>query len=196
MAPRTTALPAAALAVVRQAPATRTVYRTAAPAQEERVVVERTSPQRTWAKTAMVIGGSSAAGAGVGGSGGKSRAIGRRCDGGGAASIYEASRRRLKVALFRAEPPGGGATHTLASFFVKSRRCVIAGQANSSRSRDHPDWFDRRQCNYGCSHYNDCEIRPRWRGLRHEPKPGDHHQRARGDDDAAASNLDGGGLDS
>jgi hypothetical protein len=94
-APRTTVLPAAAPAVVRQAPATRIVYRTAAPAQEERVVVERTSPQRSWAKTAMVIGGSSAAGAGVGGiMGGKRGALVGAAIGGGAASIYEASRRR------------------------------------------------------------------------------------------------------
>ena len=93
-APRTTVLPAAAPAVVRQAPA-RTVYRTAAPAQEERVVVERTSPQRSWAKTAMVIGGTSAAGAGVGGlMGGKRGAMVGAAIGGGAASIYEASRRR------------------------------------------------------------------------------------------------------
>jgi hypothetical protein len=94
-ASRTTVLPTAAPAVVRQAPATRTVYRTAAPAQEERVVVERTSPQRSWAKTAMVIGGSSAAGAGVGGiMGGKRGALVGAAIGGGAASIYEASRRR------------------------------------------------------------------------------------------------------
>jgi len=64
-------------------------------AQEERVVVERTSPQRSWAKTAMVIGGSSAAGAGVGGlMGGKRGALVGAAIGGGAASIYEASRRR------------------------------------------------------------------------------------------------------
>jgi hypothetical protein len=94
-APGTTVLPVAAPAVVRQAPATRTVYRTAAPVQEERVVVERASPQRTWAKTAMVIGGSSAAGAGVGGlMGGKRGALVGAAIGGGAASIYEASRRR------------------------------------------------------------------------------------------------------
>src|SRR5262245_33212682 len=95
-APGTTVLPVAAPAVVRQAPAPRrTVYRTAAPAQEERVVVERASPQRTWAKTAMVIGGSSAAGAGVGGlMGGKRGALVGAAIGGGAASIYEASRRR------------------------------------------------------------------------------------------------------
>jgi hypothetical protein len=95
-APGTTVLPAAAPAVVRQAPAPRqTVYRTAAPAQEDRVVVERASPQRSWVKTAMVIGGSSAAGAGVGGlMGGKRGALVGAAIGGGAASIYEATRRR------------------------------------------------------------------------------------------------------
>jgi hypothetical protein len=92
----TTALqPAAAPVVVRQTPAPRqTVYRTAAPAQES-VVVERTAPQRSWAKTAMVVGGSSAAGAGVGGlMGGKKGALVGAAIGGGAASIYEATRRR------------------------------------------------------------------------------------------------------
>ena len=95
-APGTTVLPVAAPAVVRQAPAPRqTVYRTAAPAQEERVVVERSTPQRSWTKTAMVIGGSSAAGAGVGGlMGGKRGALVGAAIGGGAASIYEATRRR------------------------------------------------------------------------------------------------------
>ena len=94
----TTALqPAAAPVVVRQtAPAPRqTVYRTAAPAQEGVVVEERAAPQRSWAKTAMVIGGSSAAGAGVGGiMGGKKGALVGAAIGGGAASIYEATRRR------------------------------------------------------------------------------------------------------
>lgn len=82
--------------VQQQAPAPRrTVYRTAAPAQE-RVVVEReTAPRRSWTKTAMVIGGSSAAGAGVGGlMGGKKGALVGAAIGGGAASIYEATRRR------------------------------------------------------------------------------------------------------
>jgi hypothetical protein len=91
----TTVLPAAAPAVVRTAAAPRqTVYRTAAPAQEN-VVVERTSPRRSWAKTAMVIGGTSAAGAGVGGLiGGKKGALVGAAIGGGGASIYEATRRR------------------------------------------------------------------------------------------------------
>ena len=80
--------------VERPAPR-QTVYRTAAPAQE-RVVVEREAaqPKRSWQKTAMVIGGSSAAGAGVGGivSGKKGALIGAAI-GGGAASIYEATKR-------------------------------------------------------------------------------------------------------
>jgi len=87
--------PAAAPMVVRETPvATQTVYRTAAPVRE-RVVVERAAPRRSWGKTAMVIGGSSAAGAGVGGliSGKKGALVGAAL-GGGAASIYEATRRR------------------------------------------------------------------------------------------------------
>jgi hypothetical protein len=90
--------PAAQPMVIGQAPAPRTVYRTAAaqPVQERVVVQERvTQPRRTWAKTAMVIGGSSAAGAGVGGlMGGKKGALVGAAIGGGAASIFEATRRR------------------------------------------------------------------------------------------------------
>ena len=78
--------------VARVAPR-QTVYRTAAPAQR---VVEREPAEsgRSWKKTAMVIGGSSAAGAGVGGivSGKKGALIGAAI-GGGAASIYEATKR-------------------------------------------------------------------------------------------------------
>ena len=87
--------PAAAPVLVSRTPAARqTVYRTSAPASE-RVVVERSAPRRSWAKTAMVIGGSSAAGAGVGGMvGGKRGALVGAALGGGAASIYEATRRR------------------------------------------------------------------------------------------------------
>jgi hypothetical protein len=77
---------------VGERPAARqTVYRTA-PAQER--VVERAPDGRSWKKTAMIIGGSSAAGAGVGGlmSGKKGALIGAAI-GGGAASIYEATKR-------------------------------------------------------------------------------------------------------
>ena len=72
-----------------------TVYRTTAPVQE-RVVVEREPVRsgRSWKKTAMIIGGSSAAGAGVGAivDGKKGALIGAAL-GGGAASIYEATKR-------------------------------------------------------------------------------------------------------
>jgi hypothetical protein len=78
--------------VERPAPR-QTVYRTAAPAGE-RVVVERAPQGRSWKKTAMVIGGSSAAGAGVGGIiDGKKGALIGAAIGGGAASIYEATKR-------------------------------------------------------------------------------------------------------
>ena len=80
--------------VAPQRVATRTVYRQ--PVQE-RVVVEREPVRsgRSWQKTAMVIGGSSAAGAGVGGIvDGKKGALIGAAIGGGAASIYEATRRR------------------------------------------------------------------------------------------------------
>jgi hypothetical protein len=72
-----------------------TVYRTTAPVQE-RVVVEREPVRsgRSWKKTALVIGGSSAAGAGVGGIvDGKKGALIGAAIGGGAASIYEAIKR-------------------------------------------------------------------------------------------------------
>ena len=79
--------------VVQRTVPRQTVYRTAAPAQE-RVVVERAPEGRSWKKTAMVIGGSSAAGAGVGGIiDGKKGALIGAAIGGGAASIYEATKR-------------------------------------------------------------------------------------------------------
>jgi len=56
---------------------------------------EETQPERSWGKTAMIIGGSAASGAGVGGIvGGKKGAMVGAAIGGGAASIYEATRRR------------------------------------------------------------------------------------------------------
>jgi len=92
--------PAAEPMLVSQASAPRrTVYRTAQPVQErvveERVVVrERPSSRRSWGKSALVIGGSAASGAGVGGIvGGKKGALIGAAIGGGAASIYEATRR-------------------------------------------------------------------------------------------------------
>lgn len=81
-----------ATVVTRRAVPQRTVYRSAAPVNE-RVVYDQ-APHRSWAKTAMVIGGSTAGGAGLGGifAGKKGALIGAAL-GGGAASIYEASRR-------------------------------------------------------------------------------------------------------
>ena len=78
--------------VERPAPQ-RTVYRTAAPAQE-RVVAERAPAGRSWKKSALVIGGSAASGAGVGGIvNGKKGALIGAAIGGGAASVYEATKR-------------------------------------------------------------------------------------------------------
>jgi hypothetical protein len=80
--------------VVQPRPAT--VYRTAQPQRvvETTPVVERRAPRRSWAKTGMIIGGSTAGGAGLGGLiGGKKGALVGAALGGGAASIYEASHR-------------------------------------------------------------------------------------------------------
>lgn len=87
--------PAATPVVLQQAAApTRTVYRTTEPVQERVIVRERTAPRRAWSKTALVVGGSAASGAGVGGIvGGKKGALIGAAIGGGAASIYEATRR-------------------------------------------------------------------------------------------------------
>jgi hypothetical protein len=80
--------------VVRRAAAAprQTVYRSTQP----RIVSETvdTQPQRSKTKTALIIGGSVASGAGVGGMvGGKKGALIGAALGGGAASIYEATRR-------------------------------------------------------------------------------------------------------
>ncbi len=95
-APAMLTTPAQAPVVVERVverPAPRqTVYRTT-PVQE-RVVVERAPEKRSWKKAALIIGGSSAAGAGVGGIvDGKKGALIGAAIGGGAASIYEATKR-------------------------------------------------------------------------------------------------------
>jgi len=55
----------------------------------------RTEPKRSWQKTALVIGGSAGAGAGVGAiAGGKKGALIGAAIGGGAASIFEAMKRK------------------------------------------------------------------------------------------------------
>ena len=92
--PRTT--DAAPVRIVRTAAPTRTVYRQAAPDPERTVVSrEAAQPTRSKTKTALIIGGSAAGGAGLGGIvGGKKGALIGAALGGGAASIYEATRRR------------------------------------------------------------------------------------------------------
>lgn len=84
--------PVAASIVRRTAAAPRrTVYRTVEPVGVRNV---ETTPRRSVAKTALIIGGSAASGAGVGGIvGGKKGALLGAAIGGGAASIYEATRR-------------------------------------------------------------------------------------------------------
>ena len=81
-------------AVVRTAPR-RTVARSVEPVND-RVVYREEEPQtRSWQKTAMIIGGSTAGGAGIGGIvGGKKGALIGAALGGGAASIYEATKRK------------------------------------------------------------------------------------------------------
>lgn len=80
----------------RTTAAPRTAVYRAQPVQE-RVVVEQeeAKPTRSWQKTALIIGGAAASGAGVGAvvDGKKGAMIGAAI-GGGAASIYEATRRR------------------------------------------------------------------------------------------------------
>lgn len=83
-----------ATVVTHRALPQRTVYRSAAPAPVNERVVYDQAPHRSWAKTAMIIGGGTAGGAGVGGIvGGKKGALIGAALGGGAASIYEATRR-------------------------------------------------------------------------------------------------------
>jgi hypothetical protein len=91
-----TALQQPATPVVRRTAAPqRTVYRTVTPAaSQSREVVRERPAGRSWQKTAMVIGGSTAGAAGVGGLvGGKKGALIGAALGGGAASIYEATKR-------------------------------------------------------------------------------------------------------
>lgn len=88
-----TTRPVATRTVARNSAPRQTVYRSVEP--QERVVYRETEPRRSWTKTALIIGGSTASGAGVGGMvGGKKGALVGAAIGGGAASIYEATRRR------------------------------------------------------------------------------------------------------
>ena len=70
---------------------TRTVTQ---PARQRVVTQDRRESGRSWGKTAMIIGGSTGAGAGVGGLiGGKKGALIGAAVGGGAATIYESTKR-------------------------------------------------------------------------------------------------------
>ena len=92
------AAPAASFQSTRPATVVRTAsrrpaYRSAS-VRSENVVYRESRPARSWKKTAMVIGGSTAGGAGLGGLiGGKKGALIGAALGGGASTIYEASKR-------------------------------------------------------------------------------------------------------
>jgi len=83
------------LSTARRAPAARrTGNRPARVTNQEIARDEDYRPERSWGKTAMIVGGSAAGGAGVGGIlGGKKGALIGAAIGGGAASIYEATQR-------------------------------------------------------------------------------------------------------
>lgn len=86
------------VSAVRTAPVRRTVVvDTPAPVRRstQTVVRAESEPKRSWKKTALVIGGSAGAGAGVGAiAGGKKGALIGAAIGGGAASIFEAIKRK------------------------------------------------------------------------------------------------------
>lgn len=91
----TDAAPVRIVRTAAQAP-TRRVYRDVAPDPERTVYREADRPRstRSKTKTILMIGGSAASGAGLGGLlGGKKGALVGAALGGGAASIYEATRR-------------------------------------------------------------------------------------------------------
>lgn len=78
--------------IVTRRPAART--RTVSQTARQRTIEDRRESDRSWGKTAMVIGGSSGAGAGIGGLiAGKKGALIGAAIGGGAATIYEARKR-------------------------------------------------------------------------------------------------------
>ncbi len=85
--------------VYRDEMVSRPVVRTVNTAPARRVSTQsretvRREPERSWGKTAMIIGGGSGAGAGIGGLiGGKKGALIGAAIGGGAATIYESTKR-------------------------------------------------------------------------------------------------------
>jgi hypothetical protein len=85
--------------VYRDEMVTRPVVRTVNTAPARRTVSQsresaRRESDRSWGKTAMIIGGSSGAGAGIGGLiGGKKGALIGAAIGGGAATVYESTKR-------------------------------------------------------------------------------------------------------
>jgi len=73
-------------------PVTRT--RTVSQPSRARVITDERENDRSWGKTAMIIGGGTGAGAGIGGLiGGKKGALIGAAVGGGAATIYESTKR-------------------------------------------------------------------------------------------------------
>jgi hypothetical protein len=94
-APVVSARPAVQPAALRRTAARPAVSAAPAVAQRENVDREIVPDQRSWKKTAMIIGGSAASGAGVGAIvGGKKGALIGAAIGGGAASIFESTKRR------------------------------------------------------------------------------------------------------
>lgn len=90
--------PANGQAVYRDDMVTRPVVRTVNTAPARRVTQSRETARRdadrSWAKTAMIIGGGAGGGAGIGGLiGGKKGALIGAAIGGGAATIYESTKR-------------------------------------------------------------------------------------------------------
>ena len=80
--------------VTRPAPRTTQVRRSTSTASRETAARREDDGGRSWGKTAMIIGGSTGAGAGVGGLiGGKKGALIGAAVGGGAATIYESTKR-------------------------------------------------------------------------------------------------------
>jgi hypothetical protein len=93
-APQAFAQPVYQQPVYRDDIVTRPVVRRTVSQPARARVVQRDEPKRSWGKTAMIIGGGTGAGAGIGGLiGGKKGALIGAAVGGGAATIYESTKR-------------------------------------------------------------------------------------------------------